>query len=448
MSAIAVVSSSVGAPPQDLDAEQSVLGSILLQPASLLEVVDFLRPEDFYRENHGQIYRAAIALQEAGEPIDNVTLGSELDKRALLERIGGRAQLALLQEQVPTAANIERYARIVKEHAQRRRLVSAGQHIIGLGQDVALSAEEAIDQAGASVFAVGSDRAERSAPISDLLVDAMDRLDSRQESGRGLSGISSGLYDLDALTGGWQGGDLVIVAGRPGMGKTTAVLDFAAQACTAGVPVAIFSLEMSRGELIDRLLCGKARVSSHRYQSGGLNDDELDRIARAAGELGNLRMFIDDRPGLDELALAAEARRLKLREGIGVVVVDYVQLIHGRRRGQDPDRIQEVSGVTRTLRQLARELDVPVLAVSQLSRAPEQRTDKRPMLSDLRETGELEQAADLVVFVYRPEYYKPDDNPGIAEMIVAKHRNGPTGTAEVRFRKELMLFENLARREA
>jgi replicative DNA helicase len=434
-------------PPHDLEAEQSVIGSILLKTSALLEVLDFLRPEDFYRENNGAMYRAAIALQERGEPVDIVTLGAALEGAGLLERVGGRTQLAVMQAFVPTSANVEHYARIVKEHAHRRRLIESGRQIVRLGEDLSLPAEEAIDQAGQRVFAVGSDRPERSSPVVDLLSDALDRVHVRQASGRGISGIESGLFDLDRITGGWQPSDLVVIAGRPAMGKTTAGLDFAAHASAAGVPVAIFSLEMSKAELVDRLICSRAQVASDRYAGGNLNDGELDRISEACGWLGDLRLFIDDRPALDELALAAEARRLKLRENIGLVIVDYVQLIHGRRRTHEPDRLQEVSGVTRALRELARELEVPVLAISQLSRAPEARTDKHPMLSDLRETGELEQSADLVLFVYRPEYYKPGDHPGVAELIVAKHRNGPTGTVEVRFRKEFMRFENASHRE-
>jgi replicative DNA helicase len=435
-------------PANDHDAEQAVLGSVLLHAPALYEVLDFLRPEDFYREHHAAIYRAAIALQERGEPVDIITLGGELERAGVLDRVGGRTYLAQLEQVVPTAGNVEHYARIVKGHAQRRRLVEAGRQITSLGQDLAIEAEEAIDLAGQRVFAVGADRPERAQLVEDLLGAALTRIDARQESGRGVSGIESGLYDLDRMSGGWQPGDLVVVAGRPGMGKTTALLGFAAVAADSGIPVAIFSLEMSKTELVDRLICARAGIPSDRLQGGQLSEAELDRIHQAVGPLSTARLFIDDRAALDELALAAEARRLKLKEKIGLIVVDYIQLVHGRRRSGDPDRIQEVSSVTRSLRQLARELEVPVLAVSQLSRAPEQRTDHRPMLSDLRETGELEQSADLVLFVYRPDYYKPEDAPGTAEMIVAKHRNGPTGTIQTRFRKEFMRFENITRREA
>ena len=435
-------------PPHDLDAEISVLGSILLEPLSIAKVLQFLHPEDFYRENNGQIYRAALDLFAAGEPIDNVTLASQLQSMGLLERVGGRAQLASMQSAVPTAANIEYYGRIVKEKAYKRRLISAGGNIAGYGYDDSIEAEDAINQAQSLVFGVADDRDQRElAKLYDLLGPAMQRIDALMESGQGIVGIPSGFADLDRLTGGFKDSDLIVVAGRPAMGKTSWVLNVALHAALDHKKsIAIFSLEMSREQLTERLLTEHSRIDAQRMHKGLLTEAEYDRLGSALGPLGEAEIYIDDTPVMDELTLMLKARQAKLRHKVDIILVDYLQLMHGRARGDDSNRVQEVSAISRAIKGLARELRVPVIAISQLSRAPEQRPDKRPILSDLRESGSIEQDADVVMFLFRPEYYKSEEKPGIAEVIVAKHRNGPTGTIELRFRRDHTRFYNLETR--
>jgi replicative DNA helicase len=434
-------------PPHDLDAETSVLGSILLEPLSIAKVLQFLHPEDFYRENNGQMYRAALDLFAAGEPIDNVTLASQLQSMGLLDRVGGRAQLASMQGAVPTAANIEFYGRIVKEKAYKRRLISAGGNIAGFGYDDSVEAEEAINQAQSLVFGVADDRDQRElSKLYDLLGPAMERISILMESGQGVVGIPSGFHDLDRMTGGFKDSDLIIMAGRPSMGKTSLALNVAMHAALeAKKSVAIFSLEMSKEQLTERLLTEQAQIDAQRLHRGQLSEAEFDRVSNALGPLGEAPIYIDDSPTMDELTLQLKARQAKMRHGIDLIVVDYLQLMHGRSRGDD-NRVQEVSSISRALKGLARELRVPVIAISQLSRQPEQRPDKRPILSDLRESGALEQDADVVMFLFRPEYYKPDEKPGVAEVIVAKHRNGPTGMIELKFRRDHTRFYNLETR--
>ncbi len=432
-------------PPHDLDAEISVLGSILLDPLSIAKVLQFLHPEDFYRENNGQVYRAALDLFAAGEPIDNVTLASQLQQMGILDRIGGRAQLASMQGAVPTAANIEYYGRIVKEKAYKRRLISAGGNIAGYGYDDSIEAEDAINQAQSLVFGVADDRDQRElARLYDLLGPAMERISLQMESGQGVIGIPSGFHDLDRMTGGFKDSDLIIVAGRPAMGKTSWVLNVALHAALESKKsIAIFSLEMSKEQLTERLLTEQAQIDAQRLHRGLLSEAEFDRVSNALGPLGEAQIYIDDTPVMDELTMQLKARQAKMRHNIDMILLDYLQLMHGRSRGDDGNRVQEVSAISRALKGLARELRIPVIAISQLSRAPEQRPDKRPILSDLRESGSIEQDSDVVMFLYRPEYYKSDERPGIAEVIVAKHRNGPTGMIELKFRRDHTRFYNL-----
>ena len=434
-------------PPNDLDAEVSVLGSILVDPLSIAKVLQFLHPEDFYRENNGQVYRAALDLFAAGEPIDNVTLAAQLQTLGVLERIGGRAQLASMQGLVPTAANIEYYGRIVKEKAYKRRLISAGGNIAGYGYDDSIEAEQAINQAQSLVFGVADDRDQRElARLYDLLGPAMERISLQMESGQGVIGIPSGFHDLDRMTGGFKDSDLIIVAGRPAMGKTSLALNIGLHAALeAKKSIAIFSLEMSKEQLTERLLTEQAQIDAQRLHRGLLSEAEFDRVSNALGPLGEAQIYIDDTPVMDELTLQLKARQAKMRHSVDMILVDYLQLMHGRARGDD-NRVQEVSAISRALKGLARELRIPVIAISQLSRAPEQRPDKRPILSDLRESGSIEQDSDVVMFLYRPEYYKSDERPGIAEVIIAKHRNGPTGMIELKFRRDHTRFYNLETR--
>src|SRR5437660_10276831 len=393
-------------PPHDLDAEISVIGSILLDPLSIAKVLQFLHPEDFYRENNGQIYRASLDLFAAGEPIDNVTLASQLQQMGLLDRVGGRAQLASMQSVVPTAANIEFYGRIIKEKAYKRRLISAGANIAGFGYDDGVEAEEAINQAQSLVFGVADDRDQRElSKLYDLLGPAMERISLQMESGQGVVGVPSGFHDLDRMTGGFKDSDLIIVAGRPSMGKTSLALNIALfSALEHKKAIAIFSLEMSKEQLTERLLTEQAQIDVQRMHRGQLSEAEFDRISNALGPLGEASIYIDDTPAMNELTLRPKARQAKMRHNIDMIVVHYLQLMHGRSRGDD-NRVQEVSSISRALKGLARELRVPVIAISQLSRAPEQRPDKRPILSDLRESGCL--AGDTPVYLPDSGSYTP-----------------------------------------
>jgi replicative DNA helicase len=393
-------------PPHDLDAEMSVIGSVLLDPLSVAKVLQFLHPEDFYRENNGQIYRAALDLFAAGEPIDNVTLAAQLQTMGLLDRVGGRAQLASMQGAVPTAANIEYYGRIVKEKAYKRRLISAGSNIAGFGYDDGVEAEEAINQAQSLVFGVADDRDQRElSKLYDLLGPAMERISLQMESGQGIVGIPTGFHDLDRMTGGFKDSDLIIVAGRPAMGKTSLALNIALHsALEAKKSVAIFSLEMSKEQLTERLLTEQAQIDAQRMHRGLLTEAEFDRVSNALGPLGEAAIFIDDTPVMDELSLQLKARQAKMRHNIDMILIDYLQLMHGRARGDD-NRVQEVSSISRALKGLARELRIPVIAISQLSRAPEQRPDKRPILSDLRESGCL--AGDTPIYLPDEGTYVP-----------------------------------------
>jgi replicative DNA helicase len=363
----------------------------------------------------------------------------------VLERIGGRSYLAQLENAVPTAANVEYYGRIVKEKATKRTLITAGGEIAQLGYDDAVESAEALNAAQARVFAISESRTfTEFEHLFPLLRSTMDRVDALQASGGRVIGVPSGFYDLDTKTNGFKASELTIVAGRPSMGKTSFALNIALEAAVEHrVPVAIFSLEMSKDQLAERLLCEYARVDAQRLHRGLLGESEHERLARALGPLGDAPIYIDDSPALDELTLMTKARRIKLQAGIGMVIVDYLQLMHSRRAGGDDNRVQEVSAISRSMKILARELNVPVMALSQLSRAPEQRTDKRPMLSDLRESGSIEQDSDVVIFLYRDGYYNKADTTGICEVIISKNRNGPTGTINLRFRPELTRFENL-----
>jgi replicative DNA helicase len=426
-------------PPHDQEAEAGVLGALLLDQAAIARTIDLITADDFYRANNGAVYRAALALFREGAPIDNVTLAAALQKAGLLERVGGRAHLAMLQESVPTAANVEHYARLVRDKATKRRLISAGGAVAALGYDDALEADEATDRAGREVLAIGQDQARGASSAGEAATEMLEWLERIEASGKGLPGLPSGLHDLDALTGGWKDGELVVIGARPSTGKTSLGLQCAIEAAEAGRSVAFFSLETSRLRLMVRAACSVARVDSRRVERGMLNEHEHDRLHKAIDRLSRLPIQIDDRPGLEELALVAQARRLKVQEGTGLIVVDYLQLVGGRR---PDDRVQEVAAVTRTLKRLAGDLQVPVIALAQLNRGVEQRGDKRPVMSDLKESGEIEQTADVVVLIHPNE-----EDPAACDLIVAKHRNGPTGTARVGFRREFTRFESVERRE-
>ena len=442
-------------PPFSPEAEAAVLGGVLIDEGAMARVADVVDDSMFYREAHRRLFRAMTRLFERGKVIDPITVSEDLKAVGELEGIGGWEYLASLLDAVPTAANIEYHAGIVHEQALLRRLIDAGQEIV---RDVYEPGErpvgEILDLAEQRVFNVSQSKGrEGFVWIKEVLWPTFERIDELQETlgANGVSGLATGFADLDRMTTGLQPGDLAIVAGRPSMGKTSWVLNVTQSvAIDYGVPVGVFSLEMSKEQLVQRLLCAEGRVDSQRLRTGRLQPNEFQQLARAAGHLNTAPIWIDDSATGNVLEMKAKARRLKAEnKDLGLVIIDYMQLMTGGVRRQE-NRVQEVSEISRGLKALARELELPVIALSQLSRAPEQRTDRRPQLSDLRESGSIEQDADLVMFLYRPEYYHgPTDKDGNslegkAELIVAKQRNGPTGTVNLFFRKSFTLFESVS----
>lgn len=439
-------------PPFSPEAEASVLGGMLIDGSAVARVVEFVDDTMFYREAHRRIFRAMVRLFERGSVLDVVTVSESLKEGAELENAGGLEYLASLLDAVPTAANIEYHARIVHDKAMLRRLIDAAHAIVrDVHEPGNRPVDEVLDQAEQVVFRVSESRnREGFVWIKEVLWPTFEHIEKLQESQGGISGLATGFADLDRMTTGFQAGDLVIVAGRPSMGKTSWALNVAQNAAIEhGVPVAIFSLEMSKEQLVQRFLCAEGRVDAQKLRRGRLAGDEYQRLARAAAHLNAAPIWIDDSATGNVLEMKAKSRRLKADAEVGLIVVDYIQLMSGSTRTDS--RVQEVSEISRGLKALARELEVPVIALSQLSRAPEQRPDRRPQLSDLRESGAIEQDADLVMFLYRPEYYYgPTDKDGkslegAAELIVAKQRNGPTGTLNLYFHKEYTRFDSVAR---
>jgi len=434
-------------PPQNLEAEESVLGAMLLSPTAVGTVSEILSASDFYRESHAKIYRAALGLWSKGEPVDAITITDELDERGELEAVGGQSRIAELAALVPSTSNVEHYARIVKEMSTLRGLVRAGQEIARLGQERPGEVTDLVDRAEQIVFELGQQRITSDfAHIEVLLKESFERITQLYEAGAEITGIPSGYRELDLLTSGFQPGNLVILAARPSMGKSALGLCVAANlGVRHSVPVALFTLEMSKSEVTQRMMCSEAKVESQRLRSGRLAPDDWPRLTAACDRLMKAPIFVDDTGSTTIMELRSKARRLKSREpNLGLIIVDYLQLMTSGSSAEN--RVQEVSQISRALKVLARELEVPILAMSQLSRAVEQRHDKRPLLSDLRESGSLEQDSDLVFFVYRDEYYlgEESDQQGIAEVILAKHRNGPTGTVKLSFLRRYAKFADLA----
>jgi len=440
-------------PPYSLEAEVSVLGGMLIDQDAASRVVDIVNDSMFFREANRRLYRAMVRLFERSDAVDVITLNEELKKTEELDSVGGTAYLAELLDAVPTAANIEYHARIVREKALLRRLIDAAQDIVrGVYEQGERAVEEVLDEAEQRVFQVAQTHGrEGFVWIKEIMWPTFEHIERLQESGGGVTGVATGFADLDHMTTGFQKGDLIIVAARPSMGKTSWIMNVAQTAAIAHeVPVAIFSLEMSKEQLVQRLLCAEGRVDAQKLRQGRLSPEEYQRLAAAAGHLNTAPIWIDDSPGATILEMRAKARRLKSDQpDLGMLIIDYMQLMSGGKRTES--RVQEVSEISRGLKALARELNVPVVALSQLSRGPEQRTDKRPMLSDLRDSGSIEQDADLVMFLYRPEYYfgpvDQDGNSieGKAELIVSKQRNGPTGTVSLYFHKAYTRFDSAAR---
>lgn len=434
-------------PPQNLDAEESVLGAMMLSPGAIGAVSEVLQASDFYRESHAKIYRAALALYGRGEPVDAITLVDELERRGELEEVGGKVRIHELAALVPAASNAAHYARIVRDMATLRGLVRAGQEIARLGVErQGEDTVELVDRAEQIVFELAQARVSGDfSHIEELLKDSFERITALYEAGAEVTGIPSGFRDLDHLTAGFQPGNLVIIAARPSMGKSGLALNIAANlAVRHATPVALFTLEMSKAEVTQRLMCAEAKVESQKLRTGKLAPDDWPRLTAACDKLSKAPLYVDDTGSITMMEIRSKARRLKMREpGLGLIIVDYLQLMTTESRAEN--RVQEVSEISRNLKRLARDLDVPVLALSQLSRAVEQRHDKRPILSDLRESGSIEQDADLVLFIYRDDYYDPDsDQQGLAEIHLAKHRNGPTGMVKLSFLKRFAKFADLA----
>ena len=433
-------------PPHNLQAEESLLGAMLLSREAIVEAVEVCGPEDFYKPAHGHIFEAVCTLYAQGEPADAVTVADELRRAGVLEAVGGPATLISLQANTPATSNAHRYARIVEEHALLRRLIGVAGEIAEIGFGVPDDVGEAVDEAESLVFGVAQRRVTTTTrPLRDLLADQLDRLESLYERGEAITGIPTGYTELDEKLAGLQPANLVVVGARPSMGKTSFALGMAAHAAIhAQVPVLLFSLEMSHLEITQRLLCAEARVDATRMRNGRLLDADWPKISHAIGRLGEAPIFVDDNPNTTVMDIRGKARRQKSREGLGLVIVDYLQLMSARDRAEN--RQVEISEISRSLKVLARELEVPVVALSQLSRNLEMRSDKRPVLADLRESGAIEQDADVVMFIYRDEQYNPESaDRGTAEIIVAKHRNGPTGKTELAFLSQYTRFANMAK---
>ncbi|HQE24585.1 MAG TPA: replicative DNA helicase [Candidatus Atribacteria bacterium] len=433
-------------PPHDLEAEQAALGSMLLDKEALLRVLDILQPEDFYRNSHRIIFESIIELFEEDQACDIVTLVAKLRQKNQLEAVGGIDYLTQLVNIVPTAANAEYYAHIVEEKSIFRSVINLCTRIIKESYDSDLDAKELLDRAQNWILQLSQKKIRYDfVPLKAIINEAFDRIEELYHRDEHVTGVPSGFVDLDLITAGFQPSDFVVVAARPGMGKTSLCLNIAQYVGTKkNIPVAIFSLEMSKDQVAQRMLCSEARIDAAKVRKGFIAEKEWPELARAAGRLAEASIFIDDTPSISVLELRAKARRLKAEKDLGLVIVDYLQLMRGY--GRPENRQQEISEISRSLKAMARELNVPVIAVSQLSRAVEQRTPKRPQLSDLRESGAIEQDADLVLLIYREEYYNPNTpKKGIAEIIIAKQRNGPIGTVELVFQRDYARFENLAR---
>jgi replicative DNA helicase len=437
-------------PPQNVEAEESILSAILIDNTVLLDVIEILKSEDFYRTGHQKIYSAVIDLFDKGEPVDLVTLANNLQEKGLLEDVGGASYLARLVDAVPLAVNAEHYAKIVHDKASLRRLIEKANAIAKRCFKDEGNVDEVIDFAESSIFEVSEDKTKQAFyPISKLIMRNIETLEEKQGNRSLVTGVPMGFSLLDNLTSGLQNSDLIILAARPSMGKTALALNIARNAAIeANIPVALFSLEMSKEQLSLRMLCSEARLDSSRLRGGFFSMEDWRRLTDAAGVLSESPIYIDDSANLSAMEIRAKARRLKMDKNIGLIVIDYLQLMHGRTSAERRDL--EISEISRALKALAKELDLPVLALSQLNRMLEQRNDKRPRLSDLRESGALEQDADVVAFIYRDEIYNKDENnpkKGTADIIISKQRNGPVGEVTLTFLNTYTRFEDLAPQE-
>jgi replicative DNA helicase len=432
-------------PPHDVAAEQCVLGGMLLSKDAISDVIEVIRPTDHYRPAHQLVHEAILDLYARGEPADPITVANELTRRGELARIGGAPYLHTLIASVPTAANAGYYARIVRERAILRRLVEAGTRIVQYGYAGDGDADELVDRAQAEVYAVADRRtSEDYHPLSEIMPQALEEIEAIGAHGGGISGVPTGFSDLDALTNGLHSGQMVVIAARPAVGKSALALDFARSAAIKhNLPTVVFSLEMGRNEITMRLLSAEARVPMHVMRTGQMGDDDWGRLAKRMSEVADAPLFIDDSPNMSLMEIRAKCRRLKQRHDLKLVIIDYLQLMSSPKKTES--RQQEVSEMSRSLKLLAKELEVPVIALSQLNRGPEQRQDKKPMLSDLRESGSIEQDADVVILLHREDAYERESpRAGEADLIVAKHRNGPTATVTVAFQGHYSRFVDIA----
>ena len=436
-------------PPQNVDAEMSLIGAILIDEETLADISEHVKPQDFYDRRHGIIYDAIMRLFEKNKPVDLLTLTDELKRKSELDEIGGSAYLTELTNYVPTAAHAESYAEIVAQKAVRRRLIKASGSISELGYDESTTTQELLQQAEAELFTVSDQSLKQDlVSLESILTESFDRIEELHRNKGSLRGIRTGYRDLDNMTAGLQRSDLIILAARPAMGKTTLVTNLMYNVATiAKQPVLFFSLEMSKEQLVDRMLADASGVDSWNIRTGNLSDEDFSKLSEAMGEMAEAPIFIDDTPGVSVLEMRTKARRAAHEQPLGLIIIDYLQLMQGSGR-HDGNRVQEVSEISRGLKLLARELDVPVIALSQLSRSVENRSPQIPQLADLRESGSIEQDADIVMFIYREDYYNPEtDRQHVTDLILSKHRNGPTGRIELYFHPERLRFMSLDKQE-
>lgn len=434
-------------PPQDIEAEQAVIGSMLTDSDAVYSAIESLKPEDFYREDNKLIYEAILNVYSKAEPIDIITLKAELASMGKLDAVGGLEYIAELPDKVPTTANVDRYIKIVEEKSMLRNLIKTANEIISMGYDQTEDVSDVMDVAEQKIFDVMQKKNSTGyTSIKDVLVESFTKLEELYNQKQHVTGVPTGFIDLDKMTAGLHGSELILIAARPAMGKSAFALNIGAYAATrANIPVAIFSLEMSKDQVGNRILCSEALVDSNKVRTGELEDEEWGKLAQTSGELSTAEIYVDDTPGISVMEIRAKCRKLKLEKNIGLVIIDYLQLIQGSgKRGAS--REQEIAEISRSLKILAKELNVPVIALSQLSRAVEGRPDHRPMLSDLRESGSIEQDADIVMFLYRDDYYNENsEKKNIAEVIIAKQRSGSTGTVELAWLGSYTKFANLER---
>ena len=436
-------------PPHDIEAEQAIIGSMLTDKDAVISAIEVLKEEDFYREDNRAIYSAILNLYNRAEPVDIITVKAELEAMGKFEQVGGLEYLAELPEKVPTTANAQKYIKIVEEKSTLRNLIKTANEIIELGYDPTEEVEDIMENAEKKIFNIMQDKNQKGySPLKDVLVESFNKLEELYNRKQHITGVPTGFTELDYKTAGLHGSELILIAARPAMGKSAFVLNIAANAAIkAKTPVVIFSLEMSKEQMVNRILCSEAMVDSNKVRTGKLEEDDWVKLAGAIGPLSEAEIYIDDTPGISITEIRAKCRKLKLEKNIGLVIIDYLQLVQGSNTRKNGSREQEISEISRSLKILAKEIGVPVIALSQLSRAVEQRPDHRPMLSDLRESGAIEQDADIVMFLYRDDYYNKDsEKKDIAEVIIAKHRGGSTGTVELIWMGNYTKFANWEKR--